>query len=275
MGSTVHTIAGTTQKAVNILGLPVNPLTMEQLLALVDRCIESREQILLGVVNAAKIVNARKDARLRQSLEEADLILADGAPIVWLSKLINSPLPERVAGIDIMYRILERASDRKYGIYLLGAKVEVLEKAAERIRNDYPGARIAGYKHGYFEDSDGETVARDIRESHADVLFVAMSSPKKENFLRKWRALMGVPVCHGVGGSFDILAGVTKRAPVWMQKCGLEWFYRFIQEPERMWKRYLVTNAIFIKLCTVEIAKAQFSRLRRKWRRGDTTNAGA
>jgi len=247
-------------KTSRILGIDVFAMRMEQLIELADRCIQSREPLLIGVVNVAKLVNARKDPELKLALQEADVILADGAPVVWLSRMIGQGLPERLAGIDIMFELFELADRKGYGVYLLGAKPEVLEKVVEVVRRDYPHLRIAGYHHGYFSPDEEPAIAAEIRDSGADILFVAISPPKKELFLRKWRQQLGVPVCHGVGGSFDVMAGVTKRAPQWMQKCGLEWFYRLIQEPRRMWKRYLITNTIFLKLCVAEFVRAQLAR---------------
>jgi N-acetylglucosaminyldiphosphoundecaprenol N-acetyl-beta-D-mannosaminyltransferase len=122
-------------------------------------------------------------------------------------------------------------------------------------KEHYPGVRIAGYHNGFFSSDDEERIADEIRSSQADILFVALPTPRKENFLRRWRQHMGVSVCHGVGGSFDVMAGLTKRAPGWMQKCGMEWFYRLVQEPSRMWKRYLVTNTTFVWLSIVEIVR--------------------
>jgi N-acetylglucosaminyldiphosphoundecaprenol N-acetyl-beta-D-mannosaminyltransferase len=182
------------------------------------------------------------------SLKQTDLILADGVSVVWLSRLLGTPLPQRLAGIDIMYRILKRASERRYRVYFLGAMPDVVKRVVEITARQYPSVIIAGCRDGYFSDSEAEAVAQDIRSSRADILLVAMPSPRKENFLAKWYDFIQVPVCHGVGGSFDVMAGVTRRAPHWMQNCGLEWFYRLIQEPRRMWKRYLVTNVVFIVL---------------------------
>lgn len=243
--------------AVNLLGLKVNRLVMDQVLEAAEHHIKTKQQLLLGVVNVAKLVRARKDTQLQKSLQEADLVLADGLPIVWLSRLIGKPLPQRVAGIDIMNRLLEKACEKNYSVYLLGAKPKALEVAVRVIRQKYRGLHIAGFRDGYFNEDQERQVAEDIRNIAPDILFVAISSPKKENFLRKWHRFMNVSVCHGVGGGFDVLAGFKKRAPVWMQKHGLEWFYRLIQEPRRMWKRYLVTNSIFILLSLIAIARGR------------------
>lgn len=265
MSSVSTLISGKRERAVDILDVGVDPLTMDELLVLVDECIASREQLLLGVVNAAKVVNARRDPKLRRSLEQASLVLADGVPIIWLSKLMGTALPERIAGIDLMYKLLRRSCEMRYGVYFLGAKPDVVGRVVKVVRSNYPGLRVAGFRDGYFDKTDGKEVAEGIKKSGADILFIGISSPKKEKFLEKWRDYMSVPICHGVGGSFDILAGVTKRAPVWMQKCGLEWFYRFVQEPRRMWKRYLVTNTIFIKLGCEAIIRARLKAVFRKY----------
>lgn len=239
-------------KVVDLFGLNIFAMRMNEVLDLCERHIKKRQALLLGVVNAAKIVNSRRDIQLRQSLDETDIILADGLPVVWVSKMIGHPLPERVAGIDIMLELIKRSEKEHYSIYFLGATNEVVHKVAEMVESEYPGVLIAGCHDGYFDESQEQQVAEEIKNSNADILFVAMNSPKKENFLGKWRGFMDVPVCHGVGGSFDVVAGITKRAPHWMQQAGLEWFYRMMQEPQRLWKRYFVTNSIFVMLSIKE-----------------------
>jgi len=245
---------------VNILGIDVSKMSMRQVIEFCDQRIADRRPTLLGVVNVAKLVNSRKDPELRRSVQEADMVLADGLPVVWLSKWMGDPLPERVAGIDIMHRLLELADQRHYSVYFLGAKREVVDKVAEYTRVHHPGARIAGWRDGYFTAEEDAQVAEEIRKSRPDILFVAITSPKKEHFLRRYGPIMQVPVCHGVGGSFDVVAGVTRRAPLWMQRWGLEWLYRVIQEPGRMWKRYLVTNTRFIGLSIAEVVRHRLGR---------------
>lgn len=245
---------------VRLLGVDLFALRMSDVLDICTDHIAGRRRLLIGVVNVAKIVNVRKDRELCAALDEADIVLADGAPIVWLSRMVGRPLPERVAGIDIMFELLREANSRSYGIYFLGARRAVVEKVVDAVQRDYPGVRIAGYRDGYFSEQEEQSIAEEIKSSRADILFVAISPPKKEIFLGKWREFMDVPICHGVGGSFDVVAGVARRAPVWMQKCGLEWLYRLIQEPRRMWKRYLVTNTKFIILCLGEVTKSLLGR---------------
>lgn len=212
--------------------------------AVSDR-IERHQPLLIGVVNTAKIVNMQRDPALRQAVLESDLIVADGMGVVWGCLLLGRRLPERVPGIDLMHALLAKSAERGFRVFCLGATQEVLDTAVARMEEMYPDLVIAGRHHGYFKAGEEEVVAELIRESKSDILFVAMTSPKKEQFLERWSPRMDVPVCHGVGGSFDVLAGKVKRAPRIWQRLGVEWLYRVIQEPRRMWRRYLVTNTLF------------------------------
>ncbi len=228
-----------------LLGVPIHALTMDQVLSAVDQAVRRRDRLRIGVVNVAKIVNMRRDAELAASVLTSDLVLADGMGVVWASRILRVGLPERVSGIDLMMRILEQGSGRVYRVYCLGATPEVLATVVEQIGRRFPGVVVAGSHHGYFKEDEEARVAQEVRSAAADVLFVAMTSPKKERFLARWGDAMGVPVCHGVGGSFDVLAGKVRRAPATWQRLGLEWLYRVLQEPRRMWRRYLVTNTVF------------------------------
>ena len=228
-----------------LLGVPLHALTMEQVLSAVDEAIDRRDQLVLGMVNAAKIVNMRRDQSLRAAVLRADIILADGMAVVWASRLLGRSLPERVSGIDLMHGMLERGARNGYRVFCLGATEEVLRTAVTRIQADHPGVVIAGRRNGYFKPEEEPDIVSQIRETRADILFVAMSPPKKEVFLARWATTLNVPVCHGVGGAFDVLAGKVRRAPDRWQRMGLEWLYRVMQEPGRMWRRYLVTNTIF------------------------------
>jgi N-acetylglucosaminyldiphosphoundecaprenol N-acetyl-beta-D-mannosaminyltransferase len=235
-----------------LLGVPIDSLTMEQVLARVDEAIALRTRLQIGVVNAAKLVNMQRDPRLRDDVLSSDLILADGMSVVWASRFLGRPLPQRVAGIDLMLGMLRRGVDRGYRVYCLGATAEVLGRVLAHLTETYPGVKVVGHRDGYFSGEEEEQVAAAIRDSKADILFVAMTSPKKENFLARWGESLDVPVCHGVGGSFDVLAGKVRRAPAVWQRLGLEWLYRVLQEPRRLWKRYLVTNALFCRLVYAE-----------------------
>jgi N-acetylglucosaminyldiphosphoundecaprenol N-acetyl-beta-D-mannosaminyltransferase len=226
-----------------VLGYPMLAATMSEVVDLCEGAIVGSRPIQIGVMNAAKVVNAARDAGLHEAILSCDVILADGQSVVWASRMLGQPLPERVAGIDLFIQLLELADEKHLSVFLLGATPNVVEQVADVVRARYPGARLVGHRDGYFDDE--ESVAQEIAASHPDMLFLGMTSPKKEKFLEKYQPVMNVPVTHGVGGSFDILAGVTKRAPEAWQRVGMEWAYRLIQEPGRMWKRYLRTNVLF------------------------------
>lgn len=230
---------------------------MQETLAMVQEKISKGEQVHHVVVNAGKVVAMQKDSELRKSVIESDIINADGQAVVWASNFLGKPLKERVAGIDLMANLVDMAHRNNYKIFLFGAKEEVVKTVVEKYSETYSPNIIAGYRNGYFEASEEEAIAHQIADSGTQMLFVAISSPIKENFLYKYRhVLKNVNLIMGVGGSFDVFAGKTKRAPIWMQNAGLEWFYRFLQEPKRMWKRYLVGNSKFIYL----VMKERFSK---------------
>jgi len=229
-----------------LFGIGVHAATMPQVVALCKSVIESRQELSIGVVNVAKIVSLQRDPFLFDAVSRCDLVLADGMAVVWASRLLRRPLPDRIAGIDLFENLLVLADACGLSIYLLGATRDVLDKVIERMRDRYPRARIAGSRDGYFREPESQAVASEIRQSGADMLFVGMTSPKKELFMARWGGLLGVPIRHGVGGSFDVYAGKVRRAPRLWQKFGMEWLYRVFQEPRRLWRRYLVTNVQFI-----------------------------
>jgi N-acetylglucosaminyldiphosphoundecaprenol N-acetyl-beta-D-mannosaminyltransferase len=225
---------------------------MQQTIDLIDNSIQQKKSIHHVVINAVKVVNAQKDMKLKESIINCDIINADGQGIIWASRILNKPLPERVAGIDLMENLVALAAKKKYRIFFLGAKEKIVSKVVKMYSEKYGTDIIAGYCNGYFDDGKEKEIAKQIADSNADILFVAMSSPKKEIFLNTYKNIIQTPFIMGVGGSFDVVAGVVKRAPKWMQEYALEWFYRTLQEPRRMWKRYLVGNSSFIFLVIKE-----------------------
>ena len=230
----------------NLFGIWIDPLTMEDTLKIVDTTIQNRVITQHVAINVAKMVRMQKDENLRKIVNSCGLISADGQGIVWAARYLGLKVPERVAGIDLMLNVIKLSSKKKYKIFLLGAKEDVLKRVVTVFTEGYPGLKIVGYKNGYFSQLEEKKIVSDIRASEAEVLFVAMSSPSKEIFLNKYINDMNVPFVMGVGGSFDVVAGKTRRAPFWLQKIGLEWFFRFLCEPKRMWKRYLITNISFL-----------------------------
>lgn len=236
-----------------LLGFYIDKMSLDQCVRYLDDIIQKRQKIHIVLVNAAKIVKARRDPQLARIIREAHFVGADGVPIVWASRILRQPLPGRINGTDLMDSLIALAAEKGHRVYFLGAKEKVIANAVDLLKETYPGLQVAGFRHGYFSSAAEEKqIVADISASGADILLVGMSTPMKEEWVRRNFKDLDVSVIHGVGGSFDILGGLTKRAPVWMQKTGLEWFYRLLQEPRRMWKRYLVTNTIYVGLVMKE-----------------------
>src|SRR4051794_17010530 len=240
---------------VELFGVPVDALTLDQTVA---RC---RQLVAEGgvhqhvVLNAAKVVELTHNEELRDVIASCDVINADGASVVWAGKVLRHPLPERVAGIDLFEALVAAASEDGRSVYFLGARPEVVAEVVEVMRDRHPALEVAGYRDGYWRD-DAEVVA-EVRAAAPDYLFLAIPSPRKEFWLHRWLDQLGVPLVMGVGGSFDVVTGTTTRAPMWMQRAGLEWAWRLGQEPRRMWKRYLVGNSKFVWLTAREAVKGR------------------
>ena len=233
---------------IQMMGCAVDNLDMEESLAVVESFIRSGRPHQHVVVNVDKIVKASRDPGLRRIINDCDLINADGMPVVWASRLLGKPLKARVTGVDLFEALMARAAQKGWRVFLLGAREEVVSGVARLYPARYPGLTIAGYRNGYWKPEEEARVVADIAVTRPDILFVAISSPKKEEFLARYQAAMKIPFAMGVGGTFDVAVGHVKRAPVWMQKAGLEWFYRFLQEPRRMFRRYFIEDMAFVAL---------------------------
>lgn len=238
---------------VKLFNIEIDALSMRQTLDIVEDAVANDKHIHHTVVNAGKIVLMQEDKELEKSVNEADLINADGQAVVWASKMLGSPLPERVSGIDLMEKLVKRSFEKGYRCYFLGAEEDVVSNLITLYKKKYSNNVIAGYRNGYFKKSDEKSIAKVISQSNANILFVAITSPKKEIFLNTYKKeLKNINFIMGVGGSFDVIAGKVNRAPKWMQGIGFEWLYRVIQEPRRMFMRYLVGNTKFIYLVLKE-----------------------
>lgn len=243
------------ESAVRMFGLRLDALTLDEAVRRCMSVVNSGGLLEVGVVNAAKLVNMGKDAALRQAVAACGLILADGQSVVWASRVLRARLPERVAGIDLFQRLLAEAERGGHPVFLLGARPEVLAATEETVRRRYPELRIAGSHHGYFADDEAPAIADRISTSGAHLIFLGMTSPRKEKFVAAYGKRTGARLIHGVGGSFDVLAGVVKRAPLTWQRLGIEWLYRALQEPRRLGPRYLRTNATFVGLVVRELLR--------------------
>jgi polysaccharide biosynthesis protein VpsK len=239
-----------------LLDLPFDPVTLR---SAVDQCIEwclgPRASHTVITANAAILCMMRSDPTLREACLRGDLIVADGMSVVWTSRLAGIPFPERVPGVEMTARLLEAASERRLRVYFLGARPEVVRALARRCAGDYPGLTVAGFHDGYFGPADYASLVEHIRQAAPHILFVGMPSPFKETWCERNRMALDVPVIMGVGGTFDVLAGYVRRAPRIMQSLGLEWSWRLMMEPRKMWRRYLVTNSEYLWLAAGEILK--------------------
>ena len=241
--------------SINVLGCEMNPLTLDETVGEVDRLIQAGEPAQGFLVNADTMLQLRDDARLSEIVAACALVTADGQSIVWAARLLGNVLPERVAGPDLFDALLELAAQKDYSVFFLGARPGIAARAARRSVTSHPGLRIAGVHHGYFEEKDSEAVVEAVREARPHMLFVGMPSPRKDYWVSDNLARLGAPFALGVGGTFDVVAGVVARAPVCMQRAGLEWVYRLCQEPGRMWKRYLIGNMRFGALVVRELCE--------------------
>jgi len=234
---------------IDFLGIPVDAITIKETVARIDKAVSNNENLNHVVINAGKVVMMEKDRALYNSVIKCDIINADGQSIVWAAGFLGKKIPERVAGVDLMQELVRLAFEKRYRCYFFGAKEEVVKKVVEVYTEKYGPEIIAGYRNGYFKKEEELLIAQRIADSGTQFLFVAITSPVKEIFLSDHREILKrVNFTMGVGGTFDVISGYTKRAPLWMQRSGMEWFYRFLQEPCRMWKRYIIGNFRFIMI---------------------------
>ncbi|WP_054309659.1 WecB/TagA/CpsF family glycosyltransferase [Mesorhizobium sp. 1M-11] len=234
------------------LGAPIHALTMAETLSIVDEAMAMRRPLHHVVVNVAKLVNMRNNAELREDVVSADVINVDGKGVLWGARLCGIKLPERVTGVDVMINVLALCAKRGYRPFLLGAEQHVLDAVESQLAKDHPSLSIAGKRNGYFRTEEESEVVQAINDSGADCLFVAMPTPRKERFLKRYRDELTPNFFMGVGGSFDVYGGKVARAPKLVQAAGMEWLFRVAQEPRRLWRRYYDTNTAYAWLLCQE-----------------------
>lgn len=232
---------------VTILNTSIDVLTMKETIDLVEQYVITKTPLHLMGVNADKINEVNSNERMKQIVNSCGIINADGASVIMASKYLNKPLPERVAGVDLMQELVALSARKGYSIYLLGAKQEVVIKTAEVLKDKYTDLNIVGVHNGYFKEDEWLQIYEDINKVNPDFVFVGITSPIKEYLIEFLQSMGAKSVFMGVGGSFDVISGNIPRAPLWMQKCNLEWLFRVIQEPKRLFKRYFIGNTTFIK----------------------------
>jgi len=239
-------------RRVDFLGCPLDLYTSDEILQQIREAIDRRSRkCVIHFLNGNKIVQAHEDPEMRAILWRGDFVLADGQPLLPMAHLLKMEIPERIDGIGLMEKLLHLADEHRYRIFLLGAKQAVLDACAAEIQHRFPGLVVAGRRNGYFREEELPEIVQQINSTHPDIVFIGIGTPIKERLADQWGSRIEAPVIQGVGGSFDVMAGLVQRAPGWMQRMGLEWFYRVLQEPRRMFWRYLKTNvqclALFAK----------------------------
>jgi len=231
---------------INFLGYPVDQISMPQALQWIDKAIINRDTKHIVVLNANKLYLMARHTKLNQIVQNADLIIPEWA-VVWGAKQLYLPPLIHLGGIMLTRALMPHAAEKGLRPYLLGASREVVTTLAEKLKAKYPALKLVGFHHGYLTTSEiDDRVVAHIQQLNPDILFVAMGSPRQEVWIDTHLSQLGVPVSIGVGGSFDVLAGLKKDTPDWARGNGLEWIYRFWQDPRTYWKRYLVTNIWFL-----------------------------
>ncbi|MCE9529731.1 MAG: WecB/TagA/CpsF family glycosyltransferase [Planctomycetes bacterium] len=231
-----------------VWGLPLMPYTLAESLERIAQLIKERQPNFIITANLHYAMITDADRRLRELNAKAAFILADGMPLVWASRLMKRRLPERVAGSDLVWKVCEQGAKLGHRVFLLGGAPGIADAAAETLRTRYPGLVIAGTVCPPFRELSAEeetALIEQIRSSGADILLLALGQPKGELWTARTYERLGVPICLQIGASLDFVAGKVKRAPRWVQKIGLEWLYRLLQEPRRLLGRYL-SNIVFL-----------------------------
>lgn len=239
-------------KRITILNTIIDVLNTKETIDLVEKYVKTKTPLHLMGVNADKINEVNENELMKKIVNSCGIINADGASVVLASKHLGMPLPERVAGIDLMQDLVKLSAAKGYSIYLLGAKQEVVEKTAEVLKERHNKLNIVGIHNGYFKEDYWKEISKELKKKKPDFVFVGITSPMKEYLIEFLQNDGNKCVFMGVGGSFDVISGNIPRAPKWMQKCNLEWLFRVIQEPRRLFKRYFVGNRKFIKAVNKE-----------------------
>lgn len=242
-------------KRITMMNTVIDVLDMKETVELVDEYIKTNTPLHLMGVNADKINELNSNSLMKEIVNKCGIINADGASVVLASKLLKKKLPERVAGVDLMIELVKLCCEKNYSIYLLGAKQSVVEQTRDVLMDKYSNLNIKGIHNGYFKEEQWDNISKELKKLKPDIVFVGITSPTKEYLIEYLQNDGNKSVFMGVGGSFDVISGNIPRAPKWMQKCNLEWLFRVIQEPRRLFKRYFVGNLKFIKLVIKEKKK--------------------
>lgn len=239
-------------KEIKAFNINIHPLPRSEFLSIIENNLRKEIKTIQNGVNAASIISFYKNEKLRNAIVKSDLVNIDGISVVWALRFLGYDIPERVACPDLATEILALAEKENYRVFLFGAQETSLLLCMKNLQTSFPKLILAGFRNGYYQEEEELSIKNIINDSKPDILFLGMPSPQKELFVDKYKSVLTAKYIFGIGGFFDILSGYKKRAPRWIQKIGMEWFYRFIQEPKRMWRRYLIGNTEFIWLVIKE-----------------------
>lgn len=221
------------QRRISVLNVLIDSVNMKQALKIIEDFIAERKPCLVATANAEMVMMAQRDTELAKALQDAALVVPDGAGVVWAARYQGYEMPERVAGYDLVQRLLSESAIKGYNVFLFGGAPGIAERAGRIMKSKCPGLRIVGICDGFFSEADEDEIIEKIKSSQADILLVALGVPKQEKWLSKHIHDLNVPVSIGVGGTFDVMAGAVKRAPLWMQRANLEWLFRLMSQPQR------------------------------------------
>lgn len=242
-------------KEIKIFNIRVHPWWKSDFIKVIKSNLESGNQLTQIGVNSASINELARNEEFRRAVNNADLVNIDGMSVVWALRIMGYKVPERIATPDLAEAVLKMAEKEKFSVFLFGAREQIIFSCAKNLGNTFPQLEIAGYRSGYYQAEEESIIVDAINIAKPDILLIGMPSPQKELFFEKYRHTLTAKYILGVGGYFDILSGYTKRAPRWMQNIGMEWFFRLIQEPRRLWRRYLIGIVRFLWLVIKEKLK--------------------
>ena len=241
---------------VMIAGVEIDNITMDQTLSFIEELIQKRKVSYIVTPNVDHIIKLQRDLEFRKVYREAACVLPDGMPILWAGKFLGTPLKEKISGSDLVPRLCEIAAQKGYRLFFLGGRPGAADKAKERLSKRLPSLNVAGVYSPPFgfekNDEENEKIAKMIKENAPDILLVGLGAPKQEKWIYQHYKKLEIPISMGVGVTFEFVAGMVKRAPYWMQTSGLEWFWRLMMEPRRLWKRYLVEDMQFFRLIVAQ-----------------------
>ena len=236
-------------KEVNLFGITVHNVTMDEAVEAIPDFAGGEDKHFVTTPNVDHIVRLRKDPEFREAYSKASLVLADGTPVIWASRLLSQPIKERVAGSDLLIPVCQRAAEEGYSVYFLGGEKGVAEKAITYLKHHFPSLQVAGHyapPFGFEKDAEeNRKIVQLINQAKPHILFVALGAPKQEKWVGRHIHELHIKVALCIGAGVDFIAGAARRAPQWMRGAGLEWLWRLLLEPKRLWRRYLIQDAVF------------------------------